>query len=49
MLWVSLRVALSIFRVHETCQVEIQQLKRSTQNRKKNYVNVKHIFLRDFR
>jgi len=49
LLWVSPHVALSIFRLHETCQVEIHHVKRPTQNRKKNYVNVKHIFLRDFR
>jgi len=39
--WVSLRIALSTFRSHETCKVEIQYLKRVTQIRK-NYVNVKH-------
>jgi len=49
LLWVSQRVALSIFRLHETCKVEIQYLKRPTQNCKKNYVNIKHIFLCDCR
>jgi len=45
LLWVSLRVALLIFHVHETCKVEIQYLKRPTQNHKKNYVNVKHFLM----
>jgi len=32
---VSLRIALSTFRSHETCKVEMQYLKRATQIRKK--------------
>jgi len=45
--WASLRIAISTFRSHETCKVEIQYLK-SHQDSQKICVNVEHFCLCDF-